>query len=357
MRYAAAVLGLCALATASPLPAADAQPSGGLFPAGFPNPTAAQTKQIEQQAFGTLPNTPLPASLSSGSITTLQLIAFNEIFEVAYFHQLLNNVTSKVKGYDIADSNNYTTIVKTLKAIVGQEELHALGANAILKNVGATTIQPCTKYMFPVSDFASAIKLAGTFTSVVLGTLQDAVETFASTGDAPVARLITSVVGQEGEQEGWFRLLQEQIPNELPFLTTSAGPFAFTAVQGFVDPASCPSLSTIKVPTLKKLTVVDTPTNKDQTIRYSIPAAGYTSGEKMYLTYINQQNAPITEPATFVSNIAGTVTFSAAFPYTANELNGLTIASLSSCTGPYANVSAVAAEADYGPGLIIVQPE
>jgi len=61
-----------------------------------------QLAEIEKEAQGTLPNTPLPTSLKSTGITTLQLLALNEIFEVAYFTELLANVTNNVTGYDTA---------------------------------------------------------------------------------------------------------------------------------------------------------------------------------------------------------------------------------------------------------------
>jgi hypothetical protein len=336
--------------------AAPTQPQAGVFPPGFPNPSPAQIQQIQQQAFGTLPNGPPPAKLSAAGATNLQLIAFNEIFEVAFFNSLLNNVTSKASGYQIADPKNYTTTVNTLKAILAQEELHALNANNALQHFGHAQIQPCTKYIFGTTNFHDAIKLAGTFTSVVLGTLQDATQSFAENGDAPLTRLVASVIGQEGEQEGWFRLLQDQIPNELPFLTTSAAPFAFTALQGFAAPGSCPSVASIGIKTLKPLTVVDTPHAATQTIHFSVAAAGFPSNEKLYITYINQQNVPVTEPATYTSTSNGMATVSATFPYSQFELNGLTIASLSTCAGPYATADDVANEAIYGPGLIIVQP-
>ena len=70
------------------------------LPDGFPNPDPAQLALIEQEAQGTLPDGPLPTSLKSAGITTLQLLALNEIFEVAYFTELLSNVTNEVPGYD-----------------------------------------------------------------------------------------------------------------------------------------------------------------------------------------------------------------------------------------------------------------
>ena len=69
------------------------------LPDGFPNPNPAQLAVIQKEAQGTLPNGPLPTILKSAGVTTLQLLAVNELFEVAYFTQLLANVTNDVPGY------------------------------------------------------------------------------------------------------------------------------------------------------------------------------------------------------------------------------------------------------------------
>ncbi|KAL8806401.1 MAG: hypothetical protein Q9200_005043, partial [Gallowayella weberi] len=62
------------------------------LPDGFPNPSPAQIEAIGKAAGGPLPNLPLPATLSPGAITSLQLLGTNEMFEVAFFSQLLYNI-------------------------------------------------------------------------------------------------------------------------------------------------------------------------------------------------------------------------------------------------------------------------
>ena len=50
-------------------------------------------------------------------MTTLQIIAYNEIFEVAYFSSLLSNVTNNVTGYtDLPLDRDY--VIATLEAVV-----------------------------------------------------------------------------------------------------------------------------------------------------------------------------------------------------------------------------------------------
>jgi hypothetical protein len=246
-----------------------------------------------------------------------------------------------------------------------------LSANGALKSVGVDPIQPC-EYAFPVTDFKSAIALAGTFTAVVLGTLQDAVENFARGGDFDVARQIASVIGNEGEQEGWYRLLQGKIPNELPFLTTSVLDFAFTAVQGFTVSGTCPNIDEIPLQTFEPLTIVTPPGPKTEVITVSLTAESgesvETEGldaeedenddddeEHWWITYINQLNQPIVEPLEFLSREGDTVLAEALFPYDEYEMNGLTIAAITNSSGPFANADEVVKSTVFGPGLIIVK--
>jgi hypothetical protein len=70
-----------------------------------------------QAAGGTLPNTPLPIALPADAVQTLQVIAYNEIFEVAFFSSLLANVTNGVVGYtDLPLDKDY--IISILTAVV-----------------------------------------------------------------------------------------------------------------------------------------------------------------------------------------------------------------------------------------------
>lgn len=90
------------------------------LPDGFPSPDPAQLAMIEKEAQGSLPNGALPTILKDTGVTTLQLLALNEIFEVAYFSELLANVTKGVPGYDAKSiaplDKKY--VVDTLTAIV-----------------------------------------------------------------------------------------------------------------------------------------------------------------------------------------------------------------------------------------------
>jgi len=60
---------------------------------------------------------PAPTKQTPTGTVTLQLIALNELFEVAYFTELLHNITTNVPGYDVSKYNT-THVTETIKAIM-----------------------------------------------------------------------------------------------------------------------------------------------------------------------------------------------------------------------------------------------
>lgn len=225
--------------------------------------------------------------------------------------------------------------------------MHALNANGALKHFGQAQIQPC-KYNFPVDNLHDAITLAATFTDLVLGTLAEIQMRLGQVNDAFLIPLIGSVIGQEGEQNGIYRFGQGKVPSSLPFLTAASRDFAFTAIQEFTVPGSCPSLSSIPLKTFQPVTIDPVVEPKDQTLSFGFTAkTGACPSKDLHVVYINQQNTPIVVPVKVTSSGVD-----AAFPYTANELNGLTIAALVDNPGPFATAGDVAASTIYGPGLI-----
>ncbi|CRG89045.1 hypothetical protein PISL3812_06080 [Talaromyces islandicus] len=330
----------------------------------FPNPSAEQLLGTEQNAHGTLSNSTPPASVDPDTIRSLQVIASQEQFEAAFFQQLLTNVTNDVTGFYIADGPSKESTVRALTAIVAQEELHALDAMNALEHFGETPIAPCL-YNFPVSTLKEAITLAQTFTSVVLGTLQNVVVNMAKNGDFALTQDISSVIGQEGEQQGWFRLLNKQIPSELPFLTNSVRDFAFNALnQNFIVPGSCPNLHQIAALTelheMGPLTVVKTfdPSEEDdETVHLSFDLSPGANPSDYMVAYINQQNIPFALPFTEVKHEGDYgLLVEAPFPYKEHLLNGLTILAIvpASANQNLTDNQAVADLTFAGPGLVIV---
>ncbi|TID26957.1 late sexual development protein [Venturia nashicola] len=375
-----AIAGASLLSTVSAAPVAQASSAPFTNPvpfssAGFPDPNAAQLLAIELQAHGTLPNGSPPAMISANGITNLQLVEFNENFEVAFFGSLLNNITTNVPGFQIYDTKGRGIVIDALTAILAQEELHALNAEAALTHFGHQHILPC-KYVFPTTNFQDAIALAATFTDLVLGTLQDVIELFANANDNALTRGVASVLGQEGEQEGFFRLVRDKklIPSSQPFLTTSTRDFAFSALQGFVAPGSCPNSNLINLKIFGPLnlaTKVVLPQDQTLTFNFDVstlkvaglpknsplgagtPLSGY-DWNALSVQFINGQNTPISAPLKNIKVSGTVVTFDVFFPFTANLLNGLTIAAVTVGSGPFISANAVALQTLFGPGLIEV---
>jgi hypothetical protein len=331
---------------------------------GFPNVTStANLTSIEKAAHGSLPNGAPPKNISSTTLTSLQLIAFNELFEVAYFTDLLHNVTHNVDGYQIEAGSARDLVIETLTAVRAQEELHELNANNAVTHFTGKPILPC-EYKFPVDNFQDAIALAATFTDVVLGTLGDVVTLFGEDGDSELITGVASVIGQEGEQNGYYRTLLDKIPSALPFLTSGAREFAFSALnQDFVVGGSCPNSNLIDLPVLGALQVLTNPEEaaKKKQIEFSIDveSANLPSNDSnLWLVYINQQNAPIVAAVEKTQTSNSVVTFQADFPVNSPTVsdgtfgNGLTIAALTTSKGPFASAEDVAKVAIFGPGLI-----
>ncbi|KAK4687591.1 hypothetical protein P7C73_g2525, partial [Tremellales sp. Uapishka_1] len=326
------------------------------LPNGFPSLGDAALHQVYEAAGGTLPNTPLPTSLPADAVTTLQVLAVNEIFEVAFFSSLLANVTNGVDGYtDLPLDKDY--VVSILTAVIAQEELHATGVNAILASANATTIPACN-YMFPTTDFVSAIALADLFTEVVLGTLQSVSAQFATDGTTtqPLVPLFASIIGQEAEQVGGYRMIEGRIPSSAPFLTTSTGELAFNAIaQNFIVPGSCDAvIKTIGIPILDTLAVVgDMPGDYNQTVTFTTSCTHTTAGAD-FLAYISGQNTPVVVPITNVQVNGDMATFSASLPFANGFAKGLTIAAIVNTDTGLATAADVTAAAFAGPGLIQV---
>lgn len=138
--------------------------------------------------------------------------------------------------------------------------------------------------------------------------------------------LIGAVIGQEGEQNGFYRNQLgidtgvDLIPSELPFLTRSAGPFAFSALnQNFVVNGTCGNIGIIDLPIFGVLTV-DTPApiqGKDQNLEFSFSKSGLNgvSLDDVAVVYINQQNLPIVEKPKIVSQSGDVVKVKAFLPF------------------------------------------
>lgn len=329
---------------------------------------------IETAAHGSLSNIAPPSALVGGkdSLTNFQLVNFNENMEVNFFEELIYNISTNASGYTFDSQDKKENILTALNAIKAQEQLHAINAaKAIVRftNDSNAILQPC-KYNFPVNSFSEAISTASTFTDLVMGTLGDVQTNFGANGDAKFIRGVAASIGQEGEQNGFFRLLQNKIPSALPFLTASTRDFALSALfQNFIVEGSCPNSDTIPLKTFQKLTVSQPDTIDANTLltftfqlnsNQSYASTWGDSCEGLSLVYINQQNKPVSQPfeSIILKSDGKSVAITAKFPFDAAAAggapgNGLTLAALA-IGSDFANVSEVSEKAVFGPALIEV---
>lgn len=226
-----------------------------------------------------------------------------------------------------------------------------------MKHFNASPIEPC-QYDFPVADFESAVTLAQTFTDVVLGTLQDVQSNAAQNSGSDAAGVIaavSSVIGQEGQQDGFYRSVQGKRPSAQPFLTTGARDFAFTALQSFVVPGSCPNIGDIKLQTFQPLNLI-TKEVCNGPIEFTATNTAQTTVDagSQKLVYINGANVPNVVPFTVEKTQGPTVTIKADFPHDEFVMDGLTLAAIVKGSGPFAGADDVAQATLFGPGLIEV---
>lgn len=148
--------------------------------------------------------------------------------------------------------------------------------------------------------------------------------------------------------------MQQKTPSAAPFLTGGTASFAFTALQMFIVPDSCPKpLSSIDIPTFEALNIINTPMARNMTLWYAVN--GPIDCEHQSVVYISGQNLPLTVPISCPAHSRNSMTrFKAEFPFEAGFANGLTIAAVVNGTGPLLSPDAVAEATVYGPGLIEV---
>ncbi|CAG8974458.1 hypothetical protein HYALB_00004154 [Hymenoscyphus albidus] len=282
-------------------------------------------------------------------------------------HLRKSKIQRGAEGFKVEDQGQKAKLLANLKAILAQEELHAINANTLLENQGVGRIHPC-KYKFPAENLNDAIALASKFTDLVLGTLQEVEENLAA-NDVALIRPVASVIGQEGEQNGYFRFYNDKVPSELPFLTTATREWAWSALnQNFIVPSSCTSsdINSIPYTSFPKLTVDYKELQQslkptDINFSFKIPAGSTLSDygsqadnlSELKLGFINQQNTPVEGEIQGVEVEGTTVTFSALFDYKSGTFgNGLTIAVLVSTNTTTTDPRVVSGSTVFGPALI-----
>ncbi|KAF3055673.1 hypothetical protein GL218_07131 [Daldinia childiae] len=347
-----------------------AEPFNFPLPNGFPFPDESALEQLFTTAGGNFTNMPLATKFDADSLTSWKLQAFNEFMEVAFFTQLISNITNHVPGYEL-DVENQSYILDTLNTIQAQEEMHAYNANDAVRNfANGSHIFPCT-YVFPVSDFSSAIAFAETFTDLYIGLLTDIqMRTARSLGtdSYPIVYVLAQALGQEGQQSGWFRSLQGKHPSSQPFLTSSTRELVFSWLQRVIVPGSCPNMEDIPLQIYPTLDVKDKVVG---TGPVTLLVPGVVDPASQRVVFINGALVPTVVPfnVTSISECGMIKGYStdargcdkdvitsivAEFPYAHNVMHGMTIATIVKEELAFVNAEGVTNATIYGPAIIQV---
>jgi hypothetical protein len=83
---------------------------------GFPFPDNDALEELFTRAGGNFTNMPLAPKFDDDSLTSWKLQAFNEFMEVAFFTQLIANITERVSGYEL-DPETESYVLNSLKTI------------------------------------------------------------------------------------------------------------------------------------------------------------------------------------------------------------------------------------------------
>jgi hypothetical protein len=86
------------------------------LPNGFPFPNETALEELFTRAGGNFTNAPLAPRFDDDSLTSWKLQAFNEFMEVAFFTQLIANITDGVAGYEL-DSSTREYVLSSLETI------------------------------------------------------------------------------------------------------------------------------------------------------------------------------------------------------------------------------------------------
>lgn len=153
------------------------------------------------------------------------------------------------------------------------------------------------------------------------------------------------------------RQVTGKVPSAKPFLTQGTGVFAASVLfQDFVVAGSCPAVDDIKINVLKRLSLTTAPVvAADQMLSFSVEEGLAAHGSTVNVVFINGQQVPVVVQA--VSSVEnGVASFSVAFPYSQFQMDGLTMAVLTSSADAdgvaFASGGDVAKVAIAGPALI-----
>lgn len=251
--------------------------------------------------------------------------------------------------------------------------MHAYNANdAVRYFTNGTHIFPCT-YVFPVSDFWSSIAFAQTFTDMYIGLLTNIQQRTAKNLGADsnsIIYVLAQALGQEGQQSGFFRSLQDKSPSAEPFLTSSTREFGFSWIQQFIVPGSCPNMGEIPLRIFPPL-YLEGKVEGSGSITLRVP--GKVDPQTQSVAFVNGALVPTVVPfqisgASALARVLtkngelgwsgggdAATTITAFLPLDHNVMHGLTLAAVVENRKTFITAEDVTNATVYGPAVIEVE--
>ena len=188
-----------------------------------------------------------------------------------------------------------------------------------------------------------------------MGTAQNIAQRFAKNEDTDLVRDIALIIDQEEEQEKFYQIFQEKILNELSFLTTSVWDYTFTVIQKFIISKSCSDQQNIDLKIFKSFELMSTSAAEMTNVRFSYQLhSAYSQNRTLSAVYINQQNLSIVKSIMIDFVKDEIVTAEALFFYDENEMNDLTILSLTNNISSFQNTETVVNAIVFESAFIII---
>ncbi|ODM20626.1 hypothetical protein SI65_03679 [Aspergillus cristatus] len=271
--------------------------------------TLADVEQLAGGHAGTYPPAP---TLDVDDRTSWAVLAFSSLSTIAFYNELIANITNHVPGYDVSPTM--------------------------------------------ITDFESAIDYAIQLSYISIGHIPDMVQHTANNLGTGGANIIFNVAGWSsvyGQQNGWFWSLLGKSPSVQPVSTPAPRDFLYSLIyQTSVVPGSCPDAS-LPVQRYEPLILI-TENVKDALIKFEfINKAKIDAGSNHSMVYLNGNIAPLTVPFNVSSNHDDKVKITADFPHDKWNMDGLTLVSVVKGTGNFSFPIDVANATLFGPALIV----
>ncbi|KAI9738832.1 MAG: hypothetical protein M1834_008339 [Cirrosporium novae-zelandiae] len=239
-------------------------------------------------AGGSTPNSDPPPTLSKTASGGFQAALFLENLETAFFTQGAQNLSNIW--------NSSTSTITTVSKVAAQESIHVQAIEGLLSHFNVELVPAC-KYDFGVESEMEFLELANLITTVGIGAVIDlAVDTEVS--DPALTQTFASILPVEARHDAFFRMEAGDgdfvVPNPTPFDTRLPGAYALNLAQQFVVEGSCavvPDFPVIPALEILSSTFCETSSRLAE-VSFSFDASLATSGQKLYIAWLNQLNTP-----------------------------------------------------------------